>query len=79
MRAGDDSPMVVIPINQVQRIINQGLIKDQILPLLNVGLRNGKKAGKKGGAVGNQTRAIGLPCQCSATEPQLPPLIPALM
>ena len=30
------SPMVGTPINQVQRLINQGLIKDLILPLLFV-------------------------------------------
>ena len=32
------SPMVGTPINQVQRPINQGLIKDLILPLLSVDL-----------------------------------------
>ena len=30
------SPMVGTPVDQVQRLINQGLIKDLILPLLSV-------------------------------------------
>ena len=36
------SPMVGTPINQVQRPINQSLIKDLILPLLSVDLWNGE-------------------------------------
>ena len=49
------SPMVRTSINQVRRPINQGLIKDLILPLLSVDLWNGERAGKKGGAAGNRT------------------------
>ena len=45
------SPMVGTPINQVQRLINQCLIKDLILPLLSVDLWNDERAGKKGGVL----------------------------
>ena len=47
--------MVGTPIDQVRRLINQGLIKDLISPLLSVDLWNDERAGKKGGAAGNRT------------------------
>ena len=37
---------------QVQRLINLGLIKDLILPLLSMDLQNGERAEKKGEAAG---------------------------
>ena len=50
------SPMVGTPINQVQTLINQGLIKD----LLSVDLWNGERAGKKGGGARSQTQGLWL-------------------
>ena len=64
--------MVGTPINQVRRVINQGLIKDLISPLLSVDLWNGERAGKKGGAAGNRTQGLWLsvPVLCHwATTP----------
>ena len=57
---------------QVRRLINLGLIKDLILSILSVDLWNGKGAGKKGGAAGDQTEGLWLfvPVLCRwATTP----------
>ena len=63
------SGLQIIMINQVRRLINQGLIKDLISPLLSVDLWNDERAGKKGGAAGNQTQGLRL-WSCSRSTVQ---------
>ena len=65
--------MVGTPINQVRRLINQGLIKDLSSPLLSVDFEMMKEQERKVELPGIEPRAFGFPCQCSATELQLPP------
>ena len=58
----------------VYQSINPGLIEDLwIKPLRPKTSEIAKEQERAGGAAGNCTRAIGLPCQCSATKVQLPP------
>ena len=58
--------MVGTPINQ--GLINQGLIKDLISPLLSVDLLNSKRAGKKGGSKSDCCTCLVLPCNSSACK-----------
>ena len=68
------SPLVGTPINLVRGLIRLGLIKDLKLAITVHRSLEWLKKGleRKVELLGIEPRTFGLPCQCSATELQLP-------